>query len=293
LSVSGETVGFIGLGNMGGALASNLAQTGYRLIAFDSAGPRTAPEGSINAFGVSEVAQQAEVIVLSLPDGVASEAVCRQIATAEDRRATLVIDTSTIGGVAVGIVSKLLTRAGLGFVDAPVSGGVAGARARTLMVMYSGTNEAVLRAEPVLAALSDRRRRVGNRPGMAQAMKLANNFLSATALAAASEAIAYGLSTGLDMSTMLEVLETSSGQSAATTDKFRNHVQTGRFASGFSNSLMAKDVRLYLQDAEERGSAAAIGHVTAALWEQFATEAPGADFTRIYPFVAESGEHRG
>lgn len=291
--MSGETVGFIGLGNMGGALASNLAQAGYRVIAFDSAGPRTAPEGSINASRVSEVAQQAEVIVLSLPDGLASEEVCRQIATAEDRRATHVIDTSTIGEAAVGIVSKLLTHAGLGFVDAPVSGGVAGARARTLMVMYSGTNEAVLRAEPVLAGLSDRRRRVGDRPGMAQAMKLANNFLSATALAAASEAIAYGLSAGLDMATMLEVLETSSGQSAATSDKFRNHVQTGRFASGFTNTLMAKDVRLYLRDAEERGSAASIGRVTVVLWEQFAAEAPGADFTRIYPFVVESGDHRG
>ena len=76
----------------------------------------------------------------------------------------------------------------------------------------------------MLAGLSDRRRRVGDRPGMAQALKLANNFLSATALAATSEAIAFGLSVGLDMATMLEVIDASSGQSAATSDKFPNHV---------------------------------------------------------------------
>jgi 3-hydroxyisobutyrate dehydrogenase len=240
----GETVGFIGLGNMGGALASNLAQAGYGVVAHDAAGPHGAPAGSIVADHVAEVARHAEVIVLSLPDGTASKEVCREIVATSDRRATHVIDTSTIGVAAAGIVSTLLTSAGLGYIDAPVSGGVAGARARTLMVMYSGTNEAVHRVEPVLAGLSDRQRRVGDRPGMAQAMKLANNFLTATALAAASEAIAYGLSAGLEMATMLEVLETSSGQSAATSDKFQTHVQTGRYASGFSNSLMAKDVRL-------------------------------------------------
>ena len=127
-----------------------------------------------------------------------------------------------------------------------MSGGAAGARARTLAVMYAGSPAACAAAEPVLAGLSDRRYRVGDDPGMAQALKLANNFLSATALAATSEAIAFGTSVGLDMATMLEVLNASSGQSSATSDKFVNHVITGRFASGFLNTLMAKDVRLYL-----------------------------------------------
>ena len=117
-------------------------------------------------------------------------------------------------------------------------------------------------------------------------MKLANNFLSATALAAASEAIVYGLSVGLDMATMLDVLETSSGQSAATSDKFRHQVLTGSYASGFSNSLMAKDVRLYLREAEGGGSSTAVGEAIATLWERFAANEPGTDFTRIFPFVA-------
>jgi 3-hydroxyisobutyrate dehydrogenase-like beta-hydroxyacid dehydrogenase len=161
---------------------------------------------------------------------------------------------------------------------------VAGARARTLAVMYAAAEDVCAWVEPVLAGLSDNRRRVGARPGMAQALKLANNFLSATALAATSEAIAFGLSAGLDMGTMLGVLNASSGRSAATEDKFPQHVLTGRYASGFTNSLMAKDVRLYLDAA----GAAPIGAATVSVWERFAVAEPGVDFTRIYPFVEGS-----
>ena len=175
------------------------------------------------------------------------------LVAAADRRTTHVVDTSTIGVVAAREVDGLLAAAGLGYVDAPVSGGVAGARARTLNVMYAGSDEACRAVEPVLAGLSDRRRRVGERPGMAQALKLANNFLSATALAATSEAVAFGVSVGLDLATMVEVLDASSGQSAATSDKFPNHVVTGRYAAGFANTLMAKDLALYLGRGREPG----------------------------------------
>ncbi len=163
---------------------------------------------------------------------------------------------------------------------------MAGARARTLAVMYAGTDDACVRVEPVLAGLSDRRHRVGDRPGLGQAMKLANNFLSATTLAATSEAIAFGVSEGLELATMLEVLNGASGRSAATSDKFPNHVLTGRYASGFTNSLMAKDVDLYLRAVEDGGGSASIAAVTVDVWERFAAAEPGADFTRIYPFVA-------
>ena len=139
----------------------------------------------------------------------------------------------------------------------------------------------------MLAGLSDRRHRVGDRPGLGQAMKLANNFLSATALAATSEAIAFGVSEGLELATMLEVLNASSGRSAATSDKFPNHVLTGRYASGFTNSLMAKDVELYLRAVEDgRRPGGDRGGDGCRVWERFAAAEPGADFTRIYPFVA-------
>ena len=216
---------------------------------------------------------------------MASEQVARGISAVPDRRTTHVVDTSTIGVSAAQTIATLLAEAGIGYVDAPVSGGVAGARARTLSVMYAGTDEACAAVEPVLAGLSDRTRRVGDRPGMGQALKLLNNFLSATALAATSEAIAFGRSVGLDMGTMLEVLNASSGQSVATSDKFPNHVLTGTYAAGFANSLMAKDVRLYLGAVQTQDSPSVLGPVVTSVWERFAEDEPGADFTRIYPFV--------
>ena len=207
-----------------------------------------------------------------------------------ERRVTHVVETSTIGVAAAQAIAALLAGAGIAFIDSPVSGGVAGARARTLAVMYAGDDDACARVEPVLAGLSDRRRRVGNRPGLGQAMKLANNFLSATALAATSEAIAFGVALGLDMATMIDVLNGSSGHNTATNDKFPNHVLTGRYASGFSNALMNKDVQLYVHAVAEQGGPATMGAVTASVWARFAAAEPGADFTRIFPFLSSAVE---
>ena len=283
-----ETVGFIGLGNMGSALAANLVATGHDVLAFDVSGPERCPVGARFAVDVAHVAAGAGIVVLSLPDGSVCELVAHEILESTDWRTTHVVDTSTVGVAGARSLDTLLADAGLSYIDAPVSGGVAGARARTLTVMFAGSDAACRAVDPVLAGLSDRRRRVGEQPGMAQALKLANNFLSATALAATSEAVAFGLSVGLDMGTMLEVLNASSGQSAATTDKFPHHVQSGRYASGFANSLMSKDLALYLSAVERQASPSVIGRVTASVWERFATTEPGVDFTRIFPFVKGS-----
>ena len=227
--------------------------------------------------------------MLSLPDGSASEAVCRRTSPPlRDRRVGYVVDTSTIGVAAAQAIDDLLSAAGIGLRRR------AGVRRRRrepgrarCPSCTPGPDAACAAVEPVLAGLSDRRRRVGDRPGMAQALKLANNFLSATALAATSEAIAFGLSVGLDMETMLEVIDASSGQSAATSDKFPNHVLTGRYAAGFANSLMAKDLQAVPRRRRGAGAPSVLGRVTESVWERFAAAEPGADFTRIYPFVAD------
>jgi 3-hydroxyisobutyrate dehydrogenase len=280
-----ETVGFIGLGNMGAALATNLVHAGHTVVSHDAAGVSRNVDGATFVADVAEVARRADIVVLSLPDGSVSEMVARQILDTAPRRCTHVVDASTVGITAAETIDGLLRQGGIDYVDAPVSGGTAGARARTLAVMFAGSDDACAHVESVLAGLSDRRYRVGDRPGLAQAVKLANNFLSATALAATSEAVAFCESVGVDMATMLSVLNASSGQSAATSDKFVNHVLTGRYASGFTSTLMTKDVQLYLRTVEERRGPTSIGAVTASVWAQFAAAEPGADFTRIYPFV--------
>ena len=284
------TTGCVGLGNMGSALAANLVGAGHRVVGHDAAGAGRAPDGVTHVATVADVARLADVVVCSLPDGTASRAVAAELLAANDRVTTHVVDTSTIGVAAARAIDARLAAAGIAYVDAPVSGGVAGARARTLAVMYSAADDACAHVEPVLAGLSDCRHRVGNRPGLAQAMKLANNFLSATALVATSEAVAFGVAEGLDMATMLDVLNGASGRSAASSDKFPNHVLTGRYASGFSNSLMAKDVQLYLDAVADQDGPNRVGAVTAAVWGAFATHDPGVDFTRIYPFVAHQEE---
>jgi 3-hydroxyisobutyrate dehydrogenase len=255
-------------------------------------GPQRSPEGATFVSGVPEVTQRADRVVLSLPDGAVSEQVTAELAAVDGRSTTHVIDTSTIGPRFARSRSERLSQADIAYIDAPVSGGVAGARARTLTVMYAGSDQACARVEPVLAGLTDRRHRVGEAPGMAQALKLANNFLSATALLATSEAIAFGLSVGLDMAKMIEVLNDSSGHNTATEDKFPNHVLTEKFSSGFANSLMNKDMQLYLRAVEEEGGPALIGTLTASVWQNFAAAEPGVDFTRIFPFI-ENGKAAG
>jgi 3-hydroxyisobutyrate dehydrogenase-like beta-hydroxyacid dehydrogenase len=244
------------------------------------------PAGATFTASPEDLARAARVVIFSLPDGPACDVVARRIVAARDRLVTHVVDTSTIGVDAAVSLDVLLKAAGIAYIDAPVSGGVAGARARTLAVMYAGSSPACEEVEPVLAGLSDRRRRVGDRPGMAQALKLLNNFLSATALLATSEAIAFGRAVGLDMATMLDVLNVSSGHNSATADKFPNHVLTGTFAAGFANGLMAKDVRLYREAVAASRTPDYLGGVTATVWQHFADMQPDADFTRIYPFVA-------
>ncbi len=286
-------IGFVGLGDMGSALAANLVGAGHAVVTHDIAGPARNPDGATFFAELEALAGRASIVVLSLPDGAVSESVIRAILTAPERAVEQIVDTSTVGLAATEAIGALLGAADVGYVDAPVSGGAAGARARTLAVMYSGDPAACAAVEPVLAGLSDRRYHVGDRAGLAQALKLANNFLAATTLAATSEAIAFGTSVGLDMATMLDVLNASSGQSAASSDKFPRHVLPGTYSSGFLNTLMAKDVRLYLEAADSREGPASVAEATVDVWTRFADAEPGVDFTRIYPFSRARGRPTG
>ena len=286
---SGPVVGFVGLGNMGSVLAANLVERGVDLVVTDLRGPDVATPGAAFVASVAGVARAVDVMVWSVPDSRASEAVAREVAATTDRRVTHVVDTSTVGLEGARTTAAILDAAGVAFVDGAVSGGAAGARARTLALMYAGSDAACAVVEPVLAAMTDNCLRVGARPGLAQVVKLANNFLSATALAATSEAVAFGVAVGLDAATMVRVIDASSGRNTATMDKFPNHVLTGTYASGFTNTLMAKDLALYAASVAAAGTPRAVGSLTTDIWQRFAAAEPNVDFTRIYPFVEGTG----
>ena len=284
------TFGFIGLGNMGKPMAANLAKAGTKLLVHDAAGTQTrAPRGAAIAGDNRAVGRGADAVLLSLPDGSIVAAVAAEIAALENRRVHTVIDTSTIGMAAARKAHAILAQAGIEYLDSPVSGGVSGAVNATIAMMFAGPDAAYERYAPTLGHLAAAVVHVGREPGLGLAMKLLNNFLSATALSATSEAIAFGESQGLDMATMLEVLNASTGRNTATADKFPNRVLPGTYDAGFTSRLMEKDLRLYLEAVEAANGQRALAPKLQQMWRQLEEAEPNADITRIYPFIRDGG----
>ncbi|MBT5569831.1 MAG: NAD(P)-dependent oxidoreductase [Alphaproteobacteria bacterium] len=285
--MAANTYGFIGLGNMGSPMCANLIGAGLSVQVFDAADTAVlAPEGSAIAASVGALVSEADTIFLSLPDGKVVHAVCAEIAAASSRQVTTVVDFSTTGPEAAARASEMLAEAGITFVDAPVSGGKAGAVAGSLTVIVSGPDKAVEDLAVPFGAVGGNIFLVGPNPGQAQAVKLLNNFLSATAMAATSEAVVFGQKHGVDMSTILDVVNVSTGRNTATMDKFPNRVVPGTFDAGFAMALMTKDVALYLEQVGVAGTPDAVGSIMSALWNAAHDDMPGSDFTEIYRYIA-------
>jgi 3-hydroxyisobutyrate dehydrogenase-like beta-hydroxyacid dehydrogenase len=279
-----ETIGWIGVGSMGHRMSRHLGAAGHPLVVADAASTARAPEGTAVARTNAEVAARAETVILSLPDGTASVAVAREMAAATPRTVQTVIDTSTIGIKAAEAVASLLAEAGIAFIDAPVSGGTAGADKATLAIMMACPPDAFGRFKPLMS-LMGKPFYVGPKPGQGQAVKLLNNFLSATALAATSEAIAFGTGQGIDMKTILDIVNASSGRNSATDDKFPRRIMHGRFDAGFTAKLQLKDISLYLENARAAGIADDIAGVVVDVWTRMEGAMPGADITEMYPYT--------
>jgi 3-hydroxyisobutyrate dehydrogenase len=285
---SQEPIGFIGLGNMGRHMAANLVNAGHDLVVFDIAGTaERAPPGAHVAAGTGDVASRVHTVFLSLPDGAVSASVAEEIVSVENRLTGCVVDTSTIGVEAAQKIAQSLAAAGLEYIDAPVSGGVAGAAAATISTMFAGSAQSYKRLLPLLQAMSKNPFHVGTQAGQGQAMKLANNFLSGLAMAGTSEAICFGLSQGLQMKTMLDVLNVSTGRNTATSDKFPNRILTETYDAGFLSALYMKDLRLYVQGVQAARTPEDIASACIGVWGGFVDASPGADFTEIYRFIRD------
>jgi 3-hydroxyisobutyrate dehydrogenase len=288
--MSSPTLGFAGLGRMGEPMAERLINAGYQLVGFDKAGTiERLPHGAAAAEAVADLAGQADIIFLSVPDGTASRAVCSEIAATDDRRVQTVVDLSTIGITAARECAALLQGASVIYVDAPVSGGIAGARSGSLAMMVGAQADVFTELEPILGVLAKNCFRVGDDAGQGQAMKLLNNYASAAALAATSEAVVFGERLGLDLAGMVKVLNVSSGRSAASEDKFPRSIVPRSYDFGFAGWLMTKDVSLYLESATEAGVPHELASAIAATWQRFNATHPDADFTYIHKYF-EDGE---
>ncbi len=280
--------GFIGLGNMGGHMAANMHKNGTPLVVFDKAGtPERAPEGVTPAGSAGEIASIAETVFMCLPDGAVVHEVIGELLNSRSNVLRRIVDTSTIGIAAAEKGFEICKQAGIEYVDSPISGGVAGARNATLAVMYAGTKKTFDLLKPVYLGMAKNVFKVGERAGQGQAMKLLNNFLSGTAMAATSEAVAFGVGQGLEMKTMLDVLNVSTGQNTATKDKFPNRILSESYDAGFLTRLFFKDISLYRDAVTAAGAADPVSPAVAALWRRLNEMDANSDFTRIYPFVRD------
>jgi 3-hydroxyisobutyrate dehydrogenase len=281
------TVGFIGLGKMGAPMAANIASATPGLVCFDAVGTaERLPPGAVAAGSIADIAERCSTVLLSVPDGSATMAVAAAIAAAERLSVETVIDLSTIGPEAADETAGLLQAAGVVYCDGPVSGGTAGARAATISLMFAGPLDVLDAHRQLLESFTGKVFHVGERAGQGQAMKLLNNYLSATALAATSEAMTFGSAHGLDMETMIDVLNVSTGRNSATADKFPNRVLTGTYDAGFSTAHMSKDVGLFNSGAAAAGTAHAVAAAVTDTWSGCDAALPGSDFTEIWKFVA-------
>jgi len=281
-----ETLGWIGIGSMGHRMTRHLVAAGHTLVVADAVSAERAPAGAKIAKSNAEVAALADTIILSLPDGTASEAVAKEIAAASPRKVRTVIDTSTIGIKAAETVAGILSKADIAFVDAPVSGGTAGADKATLAIMLACPEPTFERLKPLMS-LMGKPFYVGSKPGHGQAVKLLNNFLSATALAATSEAIAFGTRQGIDMQKILDIVNVSTGRNTATDDKFPRRIINEKYDAGFTAKLQLKDIKLYLDSARASGISNEVASSVVDVWTGLDKAIPGADITIMYPYTRD------
>lgn len=277
-----QTVGFIGLGNMGFPMARRLLDAGHRLTVFDTRTEtldRATELGATPAVSPKDVADRAGTVFASLPSVQASADVAAAVAGGS--RVGRYIDLSTVGARQAAQTHAALAAVGIAALDCPVSGGVRGSENGTLAMMVSGARAAFDAVRDLLETLGTPIF-IGEQPGAAQTMKLANNLLAATTLAATAEAVVLGVKAGLDPNVMIEVFNAGSGATHASRDKFPRAILPRTFDFGFATGLMVKDLRLCLQEAAELGLALQVSEAVGQCWEAALTDqGADSDFTTI------------
>jgi 3-hydroxyisobutyrate dehydrogenase-like beta-hydroxyacid dehydrogenase len=287
-------IGFIGLGNMGFPMARRILQGNHHVTAFDTrseALERLVALGAQAASSSKEVADHAETVMASLPSQQTSLAVATGAGgVIEGSRVKRYVDLSTVGSRTAVQIHDLLATRNIVAIDSPVSGGVSGAENGTLAVMVSGPRMEFEILKPTLETIG-RPFYIGEKPGSAQTMKLANNILAATALVATSEVVVMGVRSGLDPNVMIEVLNAGSGATSASRDKFPRAILPRSFDYGFATGLMVKDVRLYLDEAKALGVPIEVTEAVGRLWEAaMRDQGPDSDFTTaIKPIEQAAG----
>ncbi len=289
--MAGETLGVIGTGRMGGPMAGRLMDAGYSLVIYDTLNEAMQPllkRGAQQGNSPADVASRVEIVLASLP----TPDIVKTVALGADgissgNMARILIDVSTTGPGAAKLVAEGLKAKGMTLVDAPVSGGIRGAVNGTLAVMVSCPEATYDRVEPILKNFG-KLFYTGDKPGVAQTAKLANNLMAAAALVITSEAVAMGVKGGVNAKVLVDIINASSGRNSASEDKFPRAVLPGTFDFGFTTGLSYKDVRLCVDEAEAMGvpmvCGAAVRQMLAITSARFGA---ASDFTSIAKVLEE------
>jgi 3-hydroxyisobutyrate dehydrogenase len=247
-------IGFVGLGNMGGRMAACVVRAGQEVLGYDVRAESAA--GVRRAGSVAEVTEGSDILLLSLPDSHVVEAVVLgdDGVLAHAAQGQVVVDLSTSSPDSTTTIHRLLGDRGTAYLDAGISGGAAAADKAALTLMVGGEPEALERARPVLELFSAKLFYCGP-SGAGHTVKLLNNFLNATALSATAEVMVAGRKAGLDLDVLLAVLNASSGVNFATLNRFPKIIHGDYLRGGLTNTLMLKDVNLYVELAARLGVA--------------------------------------
>lgn len=243
-----DRLGFIGLGNMGGRIARCITGAGRELLGYDPREAAIGEAGATAAASARDVAAASDVLLLSLPDSRVVEAVMAgdDGVLAGVRDGAVVIDLSTAAPDSTRRLHDMLAARGAAYLDAGISGGAAAAEKGALTLMVGGDAAALERVSPVLDLFSASVFHCGG-SGAGHTVKLLNNFLNAVSLAATAEVMVAARKAELDLSTVLDVINASSGVNFASLNRFPKIIQGDYLKGGLTNSLMLKDVTLYLE----------------------------------------------
>lgn len=284
------TIGFVGLGNMGGGMAANLAKAGHDVRAFDlaqAALDRAKAAGCLPVSSAADAAAEAEFVVTMLPAGAHVRAVYEGEIFAAAPATALLLDCSTIDVASAKAVGGAASAKGLAMVDAPVSGGIAAANAGTLTFMVGGSAEHFARAEPILSQMGKAVIHAGP-IGSGQAAKIANNMLLGATMVATCEAFVLAQKLGLDPQTFFDISSKASGQSWSMTSYcpvpgVGPETPADRdYEGGFATALMLKDLKLAVEAAQGVGASVPMGGHAESLYQAFANlGAGGKDFSAI------------
>lgn len=287
------TIGFIGLGNMGAPMAANLVKSGSQVRGFDvvaTSRDASARDGVQIVDSARSALDEAEVVITMLPGGEQVMSVWNDIVPAA-RQGTLFIDCSTIDVASARKAHALAAARGIATLDAPVSGGVGGAKAATLTFMVGGSAHAFARGKPVLERMGKRIVHCGE-AGNGQVAKICNNMILGASMIAVGEAFVLGEKLGLSHQALFDVASASSGQCWSLTSycpvpgPVPASPANNDYKAGFTAALMLKDLKLAKAAADSVGAQTALGAHAAEIYESFAQGSEAAkDFSAIINFV--------